>query len=169
MSDTSAYLLRWRGRQSGPCTLQEINRKLDDHEIGMTHEIQYQDRWISVQEFLRLQAVPPPAANPPAVTSPPPLPRTPGGAVAVPPPIAPAPVATVNSSPCRRLIFAGLAILLGFLGVHNFYARHWLTGVIQLLVSVASLLLGFGVIAPWLWAMVEAVLVRRDGYEREMT
>ena len=58
MSDSTAYLIRWRGRQSGPCTVTEINRKLDDHEIGMGHEIQYQDRWISVDEFLRLQAAP---------------------------------------------------------------------------------------------------------------
>jgi TM2 domain-containing membrane protein YozV len=62
-----------------------------------------------------------------------------------------------------------LALLTGFLGLHNFYARHWLTGIIQLLISVASSLLGFGVIAPWIWAMVEAIVVHQDGDEMEMS
>jgi hypothetical protein len=59
-------------------------------------------------------------------------------------------------------------VLFGFLGLHNYYARHWLTGLLQLLLSVATYLLGFGIIAPWLWAMVEAVVVRKDGYGLEM-
>ena len=50
----------------------------------------------------------------------------------------------------------------GFLGVHNFYARQWLTGLLQLLLSIATYLMGFGIIASWLWAMVEAVFVRKD-------
>ena len=178
MSDSPSYLIRWRGRQSGPCTVKEINRKLDDHEIGMGHEIQYQDRWISVEEFLRLQAAPirvpvpaPPGPSADILAAPA---RTGGGAlaptVAARPaaPAMPLPDAPTERSPRRRLVFAVLAILLGFLGVHNFYARHWLTGVIQLLVSVASFLLGFGVIAAWLWAMAEAILVHQDGDEREM-
>lgn len=190
MSESAAYFLRWRGRQSGPCTAREINRKLDEHEIGMGHEVQYQDRWISVQEFLRLQAAPlrvnapaaPAAAVAPmaptvaAVAATPTVPtRTTGGALEPAAPFKPAvltpllPAGGAPPSPRRRMVFAILAILLGFLGVHNFYARHWLTGIIQLLVSIASLLLGFGVIASWLWAMAEAVLVHQDGEEMEMT
>ena len=65
-------------------------------------------------------------------------------------------------------MYALLGIALGFTGLHNYYARHWLTGLLQLLLSIATLLLGFGVIAPWLWAMVEAVVVRKDGLGLEM-
>src|SRR5277367_4529800 len=52
MSDLQEYALRWRGRQSGPFPVAEINRMLDDHEIGMGHEILYQDEWITLEEFL---------------------------------------------------------------------------------------------------------------------
>lgn len=52
MSDVQEYSLRWRGRISGPFPVAEINRMLDDHEIGMGHEIFYQEAWITVEEFL---------------------------------------------------------------------------------------------------------------------
>jgi len=70
--------------------------------------------------------------------------------------------------PRRRLAFALLGVFAGFLGAHNFYARQWLTGLLQLLLSVATYLMGFGIIASWIWAMVEAVLVRKDGDGIEM-
>ena len=190
MNDSPTYYLRWRGRQFGPCTLAEINRKLDDHEIGMAHEIQYESRWISVGEFLRLLK---PVAKPPMpspvggqaglpVTSIPSAKTTPESASQISPKPPASTSARASASedmpsveelalvvPRRRMVFALLAILLGFLGVHNFYARHWMTGVIQLLVSLVSTLIGFGIFAPWLWAMAEAVSIRKDGYELEMT
>jgi TM2 domain-containing membrane protein YozV len=61
-----------------------------------------------------------------------------------------------------------LALFAGYVGAHNFYARQWLTGLLQLLLSVATFLMGFGIIASWLWAMVEALLVRTDGQGVEM-
>jgi len=189
MSESSTYLLRWRGRQFGPCSVKEINRRLDEHEIGMGHEIQYENRWIRVEEFLRAIKSTAKASDSAARQSP----AAPSGAgilsakgpaeaatvtrpepAALPFPITPrhelaAEPEPLVASPRRRVIFATLAILAGFLGLHNFYARHWLTGVIQLLVSVASSLLGFGIIAPWIWAMVEAVFVRKDGHELVMS
>jgi hypothetical protein len=38
-----------------------------------------------------------------------------------------------------------------------------LTGLLQLLLSVATCLMGFGIIASWIWAIAEAVFVRKDG------
>jgi TM2 domain-containing membrane protein YozV len=70
--------------------------------------------------------------------------------------------------PRRRLLFAFLAVVAGFLGAHNFYARQWLTGLLQLFLSVATFLMGFGIIASWIWAMTEAVFIRRDGDGVEM-
>lgn len=183
MSESEQYTLRWRGRQSGPYTMEEINRLLDDHTIGMTHEIQYQEKWISVEEFFifRKQAAPvapnpepraPVPASGAAVTLPPksrpPLAAAPGEPQKHRQPITPAAERAPVKSQRRRLVYALLAIFLGFTGLHNYYARHWLTGLLQLLLSIATLLLGFGVIAPWLWAMVEAVVVRKDGYGMDM-
>jgi TM2 domain-containing membrane protein YozV len=73
-----------------------------------------------------------------------------------------------NGRPRYRLLFAFLALFAGYMGAHNFYARQWLTGLLQLLLSLATFLMGFGIIAAWLWAMVEALLVRRDGHGIEM-
>src|ERR1700722_1744606 len=77
MSEEPAYKLRWRGRELGPFSASEIDRQLDDHEIGMGHEIYFQENWITVEEFLtfltKLNAAPEP---PPAeiLPSPPPAP-----------------------------------------------------------------------------------------------
>jgi TM2 domain-containing membrane protein YozV len=183
MSESEQYTLRWRGRQSGPYTLEEINRLLDDHTIGMGHEIQYEEKWITVEEFLvsRKQAAPvarspepraPVPAPSPAVTLPPksrpPVASAPGKPQKHGQPFTPAAKQAPVRSPRRRLVYALLGIGFGFSGLHNYYARHWLTGLLQLLLSLATLLLGFGIIAPWLWALVEAVVVRKDGYGMEM-
>jgi len=208
MTDSPEYTLRWRGRQFGPFTLPEINRQLDEHQIGMGHEIHYDDQWISLEEFfvaLRESAsaaampaqkpsLPQPAAGlspviagapgvlPPKAASLP-LPFTSasagpqahcGSAVVFPRPAAPTAPAGAQSAPTpvtrprRRLVYALLGVFLGFAGLHNFYARNWLTGLLQLLLSLATSLLGFGIIVPWLWALVEAVLVRKDGNGIEM-
>lgn len=167
MSKVDEYKLRWRGRESGPFSVEEINRQLDDHEIGMTHEIWHENEWITVEQFLAALSAPPPAPEPPSV----PLLSS-----------APSSAASTNASPLRitvsrtedraapldvsarnRLVFALLAVFAGFVGLHNFYARQWLTGLLQLLLSVATYLMGFGILAAWVWAIVEAIFVRKDG------
>jgi TM2 domain-containing membrane protein YozV len=192
VSDTQHHMLRWRGRETGPYSLDEINRQLDDHKIGMGHEILSEGEWITLEQFFGAQHQP--AAAPAAVAMPPPagssgvkLPRIPP-ATARPGTSLPSghsnPVQTAATAsappetmevpdvgepkPRRRLVYALLGIFLGFTGVHNYYARHWLTGLLQMLLSIATFLLGFGVIASWVWAVVEAVLVRRDGNDLEM-
>ncbi len=195
MNASPEYLLRWRGRPRGPCTLNEINRLLDEHEIGLGHEIQSQNGWITLEEFLKSlkseakgpqpmtgQPLVQPASNQPgAGHRPSSNPQNAfgstdpaGSAPPARPPSAtkseaPAPAAVLAVRPRRRIVYAVLAILLGFSGLHNFYARHWLTGVIQFLVSCVSFLLGFGIIVPWLWALVEAVVVHKDGHELNMS
>ena len=200
MSDSPEYTLRWRGRQFGPFSLPEINRRLDEHEIGMGHEIHYHDKWINLEEFFialgesastTAMATQKPSLTgsagglPPAITqtqailpaktTPPPLPGF--KSIATTPqsrPAAASAPAQASSEPQpltrprRRLVYALLGVFLGFVGMHNFYARNWLAGLLQLLLSFATYLLGFGIIVPWLWAMVEAVLVRKDGNGIEM-
>lgn len=158
MNETQEYRLRWRGRETGPFPLEEINRLLDDHEIGLSHEIYCEDKWISLEEFLA-PPKPAPASSARikvALPSAPEIPAVRG------------PAATSGPAPRRRLLFALLALLAGFAGAHNFYARQWLTGLLQLLLSVATFLMGFGIIASWLWAMAEAIFVRHDGNGVEM-
>jgi TM2 domain-containing membrane protein YozV len=185
MSEPQEYKLRWRGRETGPYALPEICRKLDDHEIGMGHEILRQGAWITLDEFfaLPLEPAPPPAApptsNPRAVTNlssptapvPEPAPREKPSPrrIKMPvsrpaePPQSRADGRAPGIRPRRRLVFAFLGVFLGFLGAHNYYSRQWLTGLLQLLLSIATFLMGFGIIASWAWAMVEAVVVRKDG------
>jgi TM2 domain-containing membrane protein YozV len=178
MSDSKEFTLRWRGRQSGPFPVSEINRLLDDHKIGMGHEIFYQDEWISLEAFFSaLQKAAAPAA-PRTNAGFPSIPLAPAAVLATREKISPvrvrvgaSPAAeTVDgeSRPRRRLVYALLAVFAGFTGVHNFYARQWMTGMLQLLLSVATSLMSFGIIASWLWAIVEAVVVRRDGQGNEM-
>jgi TM2 domain-containing membrane protein YozV len=189
MSEPQEYTLRWRGREAGPYPVPEINRQLDEHEIGMGHEIFYQDKWITLEEFfaaLPKPGAPAPAEQtpslrfPPTVASPPAPIRTTTRErsspllfkVSVSSPSAPPPARADGSTrdlrPRHRLVFALLGILAGFLGAHNFYARQWLTGLLQLLLSIATSLMGFGIIASWLWAMAEVVIVRKDGDGIEM-
>jgi TM2 domain-containing membrane protein YozV len=204
MNDHSqdTYTLRWRGREFGPYSMEQINQKLDDHEIGMGHEILDQDKWFTLDEFFAALKAAEAAARTPAPAKPPPIPNLGSAASSTPPAIIPAssssvfgvssgerpaspppPIgiaptatafkraessATPTQSPRHRLVYAILGILFGFLGVHNYYARHWLTGLLQLMLSIATTLLGFGFIASWLWALVEAVMVRRDGNGNEM-
>jgi hypothetical protein len=188
MSDSQEYTLRWRGREMGPYSVLEINRQLDEHEIGMAHEILYQDKWITLEEFFAAPnmpafPIPPPASLPPAPSLA--SKNVPGGATRLPERSSPlrikvsldnetrvtspsAAAAGRHLRPRHRMVFALLAIVAGFVGAHNFYARQWLTGLLQLLLSVATCLMGFGIIASWIWAMCEAVFVRKDGDDLDM-
>ena len=61
----------------------------------------------------------------------------------------------------KSKIVAGLlAVLLGSLGIHNFYLRYTKRAVVQLLVSIfGSFLFGLGPLAMWVWAIIEAVKI----------
>ena len=48
---TATYLLRWRGKTSGPFSLAEIEYKLRRQEIGLLHEIGSGGRWIKLRDF----------------------------------------------------------------------------------------------------------------------
>jgi TM2 domain-containing membrane protein YozV len=172
MNESQEYKLRWRGRETGPFPVAEINRQLDEHEIGTGHEIFFESNWITVGEFLAILNKPP---APPPVEEPPPPAQSP---LRVTPSTVRVKISRTNEpeapktrlvspprgpQPRRRMLFAFLAIVAGFLGAHNFYARQWLTGLLQLFLSVATYLMGFGIIASWLWAMAEAVFVCKDG------
>lgn len=53
-----------------------------------------------------------------------------------------------------------LGILLGGLGIHNFYAGYTKKGVIQLLVTLLTA--GYGSVVSWIWAIIDVCTVKQD-------
>jgi TM2 domain-containing membrane protein YozV len=78
----------------------------------------------------------------------------------VPPPsLHPLPQAN-NSNAKDRVAYVLLAVFLGNLGIHNFFAGYTSRAVAQLLICLLTC--GIGGIATWIWAIVEAVTVEQD-------
>lgn len=71
---------------------------------------------------------------------------------------------------CSRVVYILLALFLGGLGIHNFVAGYTVRGVVQLVISVVSALLVFctfglssiGLLAVFVWTIVEIVIVDKD-------
>lgn len=63
-------------------------------------------------------------------------------------------------TPKSRLAYILLALFLGSLGIHNFYAGYNGKGIAQLLMSILS----FGVLMPvvCIWVIVEIITVTKD-------
>ena len=59
-----------------------------------------------------------------------------------------------------RVAYIVLAIFLGCLGVHNFYAGYNGKGIIQLLISLFSG--GFLALGVWVWVIVEIITTDKD-------
>lgn len=112
---------------------------------------------------------------PPAQPTPPP---NPSGQAPYPPPSgmygAPPPQANYGAAPYgvmpqvppgyyprkQKVVYVLLAIFLGGLGIHNFYAGYTKTAVIQLCISVLTC--GLLSLVSWVWAIVEACTVEVD-------
>lgn len=65
-----------------------------------------------------------------------------------------------QSTPKSRVAYIILALLLGSLGIHNFYAGYIGKGIAQLCITLIS----FGIlgIVSAIWALVEAITVTQD-------
>ncbi|MDB6174044.1 MAG: hypothetical protein JWL59_3355 [Chthoniobacteraceae bacterium] len=55
-SDEQRFELLWKGRQSGPFSLAVIREKLSAGEISRMHQIQFDGRWMVLDEFLEKHA-----------------------------------------------------------------------------------------------------------------
>ena len=66
----------------------------------------------------------------------------------------------------QRLVYILLAVFLGGIGIHNFYAGYTERGVAQLLIAVLTC--GIGAIVTYIWAIVEICTVTVDAKGREM-
>lgn len=160
MSKTDAYHLRWRGRVTGPFSWPEVERKLDAHEVGLLHDLQENSNWTTLGEFLakRGEVVRINSALP--VAGPPTGSELKADTVLLP-------TVLVKRAPDRR-IFVALALIAGFLGAHDFYAGHWLRGTILLVAAFLFWRLDWGIIWPWLIAIVEMIVTKVDGNGRRM-
>ena len=72
----------------------------------------------------------------------------------------------MSSAPKSRLAYILLAIFLGSLGIHSFYAGYTKTGLVQLLLTLLTV--GFGGIISCIWAIVNAITVSQDASGRRM-
>jgi TM2 domain-containing membrane protein YozV len=65
-----------------------------------------------------------------------------------------------NSNAKDRVAYILLAVFIGHLGIHNFFAGYTSRGVIQLVITIVTC--GIGGIATWIWAIIEAITVTKD-------
>lgn len=56
-----------------------------------------------------------------------------------------------------RLVYIILALLLGLLGVHNFYAGFGGRGAVQLLITIFLGWLGIGILINAVWILIEII------------
>ena len=63
--------------------------------------------------------------------------------------------AATNPNEKSKLVAGILGILLGYLGVHNFYLGYNNRAVVQLLLTVFGC--GIGAVASWIWGLVEGI------------
>lgn len=163
MSKTDQCYLRWRGRVTGPFTWAEIERKLDAHEIGLLHDFQQEKIWITLGEYLAARGDTVRVAPNASVAGP----TTADDFKAGQTPPAPA-AGTMPKRIPIRWIYITLGFCVGFLGVHDFYAHHWIRGSLLLFAALVVWWLDWGLIWPWLVAVAESLVTKRDGAGRRM-
>lgn len=65
----------------------------------------------------------------------------------------------------NRIAYILLAVFLGALGIHNFYAGRIKIGMIQLLITLIGgfFTVGIAAFAVGIWAIYEAITVKTNG------
>lgn len=66
-----------------------------------------------------------------------------------------------NTDPLAKSKLAGglLGILLGGLGIHNFYLGYTGKGVAQLLLTVVGWIIIVGPLISWVWGLIEGIMI----------
>ena len=186
MNKSAPFHLRWRGRVTGPFALDDVLHQLDQHEIGLFHELGQGSQWTTLGEFLeaekrsreeadnarQLAKTRQPLPEPQAVASARPAPVTAlrpgsGPGQGLTPGNASLPPAAATAGKNLKL-FILLGLLFGYTGAHNFYAGYWGTALVQVLLTAGTFLLGFGFIVSWVWALIELLVVHTDAGGRPM-
>src|SRR5919198_997250 len=68
-----------------------------------------------------------------------------------------------------RGIYIILGVLLGVLGIHNFYAGYYVRGAVQLAFTVLLGWIGVGLIITGIWVLVELFVISVDARGRPMS
>jgi TM2 domain-containing membrane protein YozV len=138
-NSTRYWLSVGDGKTYGPYTVEELLQHRNDGRVGVTAQLcpEGGSNWMPATAVLEFRAS---ASTPPVV--PPPA-----------PPFAP------NIDPlAKSKVAAGiLGILLGALGVHNFYLGYTGKGIAQLLITVLTC--GWGSIFSGIWGLIEGILI----------
>jgi len=168
------YFVSWKGVRSGPFTAEQICEMYGDGRISSLHSVLRGGVLVDVETLCaRMRPeVPPPAAlrpapvpsmpsTPPSFLPPPPVPIGQGSNSRVEqtihasmPPTADShsydrPLRDVVYSHKKRAIYVLLGATIGFLGVHNFYAGHFVRGGFQLLLLIVSVAFIIDCVLKW--------------------
>ena len=180
MTSDAIYSIRWRGRETGPFSVADIEERLDAHEVGLWHEILHKGRWVTLKDFIEdtgkisraLTAIPLASQLP----------------VALSPELSGAQTNSTAKQLSRRwrLTYAGLGLLyLGLCltlsifnvpyakwgliyavagpGLHNLYAGRWLYAAAQIAAGGAFVWLEWPVFWLGFWPAIEVMFIWRDG------
>jgi len=77
-------------------------------------------------------------------------------------------VAVVTTTKSRG-IYIILGLLLGLLGIHNFYAGYYGRGACQLIITLTLGWLIVGLVITGIWALIEIITVVEDANGNKMT
>lgn len=135
------------GKTYGPYTLAELQRYRAEGRVGYDAKICQEggdgggngggNEWVPASTVLDFGAPP---------TSPPP-----------PPPPATATGAQFHPNAKSKIAAGVLGILVGALGIHNFYLGYTGKGIAQLLITVLTC--GYGAFISWIWGLIEGILI----------
>lgn len=185
------FLLRWRGRQEGPYTLAAIEDKLSTNHIGLLHEINRNGHWFTLREFMaerqaalraeqhareeqqrqareeqqredRLRAERLEAEKLQELRRQNDLLQTGATSGNYSAQGVSGPVVQNRAIPKSRVMYIVLGLLLGLLGIHNFYAGYTTRAVIQLLISIFTGWLVIPLVGVAIWVLIEVITVQED-------
>ena len=127
------------GRTYGPYTLAELQRYRAEGRVGFDAKVcpEGDGEWLPASTVLDFGA-------PPTSPSPPPPPATTAGA-------------QFHPNAKSRVVAGVLGILVGALGIHNFYLGYTGKGIAQLLITVLTC--GYGAFISWIWGLIEGILI----------
>lgn len=179
MTSSPTYSLRWRGREAGPFSIEDIEDRLDAHEVGLWHEVLHDGRWVMLKDFIdqtgkisrALKSLPMDSQV---------------GAAQSPDQTGIGSTGAKQLSRRWRLVYAGLGLLylgLGLLlavfaipyarwgliyaglgpGLHNLYAGRWLWAAAQIAVALTFISLEWKMYWLGFWPAIEVILIWRDG------
>lgn len=163
------------GQRCGPCTVGQLRNMSEFGGLSLETRVSAEgnDRWISLGSLLHSQSVPAVGQDrsqeAPATELARPAQERPLGGRERPAPIAfgQSPggrpiVRSASGGTKTRALFVVLAVAMGPMGVHNFYAGYKKRGVSQLLISVFLGWMIFPMALVFFWVLVEIFTVEKD-------